>query len=468
MEASYLKLHGTATILPSGRLAIGGTEAAELAARFGTPLWVIDEDHFRANCRTFRQAFRTALFPEGVEVVYSAKALAPLALCRIVHEEGLSLDVVSGGELHAALTAGFPAGKTYFHGNNKTATEILLALEAGVGRFMVDSLDELRLLEATAAGLGAARSGSGASRSQVGGRRADVILRLTPDVDVAAHDYVRTGVLDSKFGVAIETGQAREAVELALASPHVALRGIHCHIGSQIFDAAPFERAATVLLDFAAEVRDATGFVPGDVSLGGGFGIRYVEGDTPLAPAAFAAAIARTIREKTATAGLPMPRVLVEPGRSICATAGWTLYTVGSVKDIPGVRTFVSVDGGMSDNPRPALYGARYEACLANRAAEEPGAEVFTIAGRCCESGGLLVRDLPLPRPVVGDILAVSCTGAYNYSMAMNYNHLPRPAMVLVRDGLADVIIERETYVDLVRRERIPPRLLGPLPPASS
>lgn len=202
--------------------------------------------------------------------------------------------------------------------------------------------------------------------------------------------------------------------------------------------------------------------------LGGGFGIRYVEGDTPLPPAAFAAAIARTIREKTAAAGLPMPRVLVEPGRSICATAGWTLYTVGSVKDIPGVRTFVSVDGGMSDNPRPALYGARYEACLANRAAEEPGAEVFTIAGRCCESGDLLVRDLPLPRPVAGDILAVSCTGAYNYSMAMNYNHLPRPAMVLVRDGLADVIIERETYADLVRRERIPPRLLGPLPLASS
>lgn len=422
----------------------------ELASAYGTPLWVIDEEHFRNNCRAFRSAFNHGLFPDGVEVVYASKALLTLAVCRMVQEEGLSLDVVSGGELHAARAVGFPMDKVYFHGNNKTPAEIAYALETGLGRFMVDNLRELELIEKLA---GPAR-------------RAAVVLRLKPNVDAGGHDYVKTALPDSKFGIDIENGQALEAVERCLASEHLDLRGLHCHIGSQILDVAPFARAAGVLLDFAAEAREKTGWTLSELSVGGGFGIRYVDGDAPLPPAAYAQAIARVISDKVAEHNLPAPRILVEPGRAISATAGWTLYTVGSVKDIPGVRSYVAVDGGMADNPRPALYHSRHEACLANRAAEA-GANVVTIAGRCCESGDILIRDITLPEPQPGDILAVSCTGAYNYTMSMNYNRLPRPAMVLVNQGQVDVIVERETYDDLSARERIPERLGGVLPAAT-
>jgi diaminopimelate decarboxylase len=450
-----LDLPGTATVLPGGHLAIGGLDTIDLAKTYGTPLWIIDEEHFRGNCRAFRHAFRSELFPGGADVVYASKALLTLAICRIVEEEGLSLDVVSGGELHAARMTGFPAERVYFHGSNKSEVEVQEALEAGIGRFMVDSFHEITLLE-EATRPGARSANRAADRSR--GRPADVILRLAPGIDAGGHDYVRTGLVDGKFGLAISTGQALEAAERILSSPGLRLRGLHCHIGSQIHEVAPFTSAVSVLMDFAGLVLDRTGWVIEEISLGGGFGIRYTVEDRPLAPADYASAISRAVKDKASELGLGPPRVLVEPGRAICATAGWTLYTVGSIKDIPGIRTYVSVDGGMSDDPRPALYAARYEACLANRADEEAKVTV-TVAGRCCESGDMLIHDLPLPEPAPGDILAVSCTGAYNYTMAMNYNRLPKPAMILVNRGRADVIVRRETYEDLAAHEVVPERL---------
>ncbi|RJQ04918.1 MAG: diaminopimelate decarboxylase [Bacillota bacterium] len=466
-----MELHGTATISANGHLAVGGVDTVTLAREYGTPLWVIDEEQFRRNCRAFRQAFSSDLFPAGAVVLFAAKSLLALAICRIVEEEGLSLDVVSGGELHTALAAGFPMDRVYFHGNNKTQAEIDEAYQAGIARFMVDNLHELDLLE------GPGRTGSG-TRSGAG--RVPVTLRVTPGIDADTHDYVKTGQQDSKFGLDIAGGQAMGAVKRVLDAPHLDLKGLHCHVGSQLFTTEPYAGAAEVLMDFAAEVRRRTGWVPEEIDLGGGFGVRYSNGDAPLEPEAFARAISRAIGKKVSETGLPFPRVIVEPGRAISATAGWTLYTVGSIKEIPGIRTYVAVDGGMTDNPRPALYQAVYEACLANRAGEtvdgrgtgggrtvggsgtgggHAAAEVFTITGRCCESGDILIHDIALPRPVPGDILAVSCTGAYNSTMASNYNRLPRPAMVLVNRGQVDVIVERETYDDLVARERLPVRL---------
>lgn len=454
-----MKLHGTAAILPGGHLGIGGLDVVDLAREYGTPLWVIDEEHLRRNCRTFRKAFGPELFPSGAEVVYASKALQTQAVCRIIDSEGLSLDVVSGGELHAALGVGYPAEKVYFHGNNKSAAEIAQGLEAGVGRFMVDNLREIELIE-QALGLGPASGRPARRPAKRGARRAEVILRVTPDVEAGNHDHVKTAMIDSKFGLALSTGQALDAIETILASPVLGLKGLHCHLGSQIFEVEPFVRAAELILDFAAEVRDKTGWAPEELSLGGGFGVRYANGDMPLSASAFAEAIARTLARKTAEHGLPVPKLLIEPGRAICATAGWTVYSVGNVKEIPGVRTYVVVDGGMSDNPRPALYQAKHEACLANRAAEANTLTV-TVAGRCCESGDVLIRDLALPAPETGDILAISCTGAYNYTMSMNYNRLPRPAMVLVNQGQADLILRRETYEDLELHDVVPERLGG-------
>lgn len=444
-----MRLPGTAHVSPDGHLVISGCDGLELARRFGTPLWVLDEDHLRENCRAFRRAFgRADLFPGGAEVVYASKALLALALCRIADQEGLALDVVSGGELYTALAAGFPPERIHFHGNHKTPRELAEALEAGVGRFMVDNLEELDTLNALARGQ----------------QPAEVILRLTPNVEPNTHDYIKTGQADSKFGFPIHTGQALDAVRRALASPHLTLRGLHCHIGSQIFETESHGLAAMALLDFAAEARGATGWEPAEINLGGGFAVRYNghEQDPP-SPDDYAVAISRAMMERAVEHGLAVPRLSIEPGRAIVAAAGWTLYTVGSVKDIPGTRTYVIVDGGMGDNPRPALYGARHEACLVH-AADQTVDSLVTVAGRCCESGDILIRDLRLPRPAPGDILALSTTGAYNHAMSSNYNRLPRPAMVLVSGGGADLIVERETYADLVARERIPARLAADTP----
>jgi len=435
-----LKLRGTMRV-QSGHLFIGGCDAVELAKRFGTPLYVLDEAFFRARARAYIEGF-TETYPD-FKVVYAGKALLTTAICRIVEEEGLYLDVVSGGELYTALYAGFPPDRIVFHGNNKSPAELKMALDYGVHRIVVDNLQELEILS---------------QLTMATGREASILIRVTPGVEAHTHSYVKTGQIDSKFGLAIQTGQAYQAAQRALALERVRLAGFHCHIGSQIFDVRSYEAALEVMFDFFAELKAELGLVPHEVNLGGGLGIRYVDGDVSMDPKAFAAHLSQAVRREAQKRDLPLPVILVEPGRSIVGEAGTTLYTIGSIKEIPGVRTYVAVDGGMADNPRVALYQARYEALVANKA-DDPPCQVVSIAGKCCESGDMLIWDLKTPRLEPGDILAVFATGAYNYSMASNYNRLPRPAMVLVADGTADVIVERESYADLVRLDRIPERL---------
>ena len=436
-----MQLYGTARVNRQGHLEIGGCDAVELAERFGTPLYVMDEAQMRTNCRAYREALGE--HPAGGRAVYAGKAFLTMAMARLVEEEGLGLDVVSGGELYTALKADFPAERIYFHGNNKTSDEIALALEAGVGRLVADSLYDLQLINHLAAERGV---------------RAGVLLRVTPGIEAHTHDYIRTGQLDSKFGEAIENGQALLAMKELAGLPHLEFRGLHCHIGSQVFELEPFALAARVLLRFARELRDRFSLIVEEASLGGGLGVRYVPGDDPPAIGELVGRLSATLRQAAGEEGLECPALLLEPGRSIVGEAGTTLYTVGSIKAIPGIRTYLAVDGGMSDNPRPALYGAEYEALLANKASQ-PRAGVVTVAGKSCESGDILIRDAELQVPDPGDVLAVLTTGAYNYSMASNYNRIPRPAVVFVRDGVADLVVARESYDDLVRNDLLPERL---------
>lgn len=433
-------LHGTMTVNGKGHLEIGGCDTVELARKFGTPLYVIDEALFRQKCREY---YRELIEKNKAEVVYAAKALLTTAICRLIEEEGLSLDIVSGGELYTALQAGFPVSRLYFHGNNKSAAEIKLALEAGVGCFVVDNPYELEMLNYLAKEI----------RTQ-----ANILLRVTPGIEAHTHEYIKTGQIDSKFGLVIENGQALAGIKRALEMNRVKLNGLHCHIGSQVFELESYEHTAEVLLNFSAQVYQETGWVPADLNLGGGLGIYYAAGDRPPSIQEYADVLITALQKNALKHHLPIPRLIVEPGRSICGPAGSTVYTVGAVKNIPGVRKYVAVDGGMSDNPRPALYQSRYEACLANKAAQRP-VETVSVAGKCCESGDMLIWDIELPLVESGDILVVSCTGAYNYTMSMNYNRLPRPAMVLVNDGQADLILQRETYSDLIKNEVLPERL---------
>jgi len=427
------------TVNKRGHLAIGGCDTVDLARQFGTPLYILDEECFRNNCRLYHQSF---VRKYGAAVIYAGKALLNLAVCRLVCEEGLGLDVASGGELYTALQAGFPMEKIYFHGNNKSAAELTMALEARIGRFMVDNFYELELLNDLAGQAGV---------------QAGVILRVAPGVEAHTHEYIKTGQIDSKFGLAIETGQAMDGIKRVLELPNLSFKGVHCHIGSQIFELDSYAHAAEVMMDFIRQVYEQTGVAVSELDLGGGLGVYYTEGDRPKPVQEYADLIMEVVQNRAKEYGLLLPKVIVEPGRSVCGPAGTTLYTVGAVKDIPGVRKFVSVDGGMSDNPRPALYQSRYEACLANRAGR-PATGVVSVAGKCCESD-ILIRDIVLPEAAPGDILAVSCTGAYNYAMAMNYNRLPKPAMVLVNDGRAELVVRRENYADLLRNDLIPERL---------
>lgn len=426
-----------------GHLEIGGCDAVELAQEFGTPLYVMDEMHIRDVCRQYREAF---IEKRGGEVLYASKAFMTLAVCRIVEEEGLGLDVVSGGELYTAMKAGFPPQRIFMHGNNKQPEELKLALEYGVGRIVVDNFRELEMLNSLAGEMGVV---------------VQVLLRVTPGVEAHTHEYIKTGQIDSKFGFTVPNGDALRAVKRCHSLPYLQLKGLHCHIGSQIFDMDSYGYTAGIMMELFKVIRDELGIVLEELNLGGGFGIYYTEEDAPATIAEYAEVVTDAVKKKAEEYHLPLPRLIVEPGRSIVGEAGTTLYTVGSIKDIPGVRKYVAVDGGMSDNPRPALYRARYEAVLANKAALSPQ-EVVSITGKCCESGDMLIWDIALPAVAPGDILAVFCTGAYNYSMSMNYNRLCRPAVVLVREGKADVIVERETYDDLLRNDRIPERLKGP------
>lgn len=429
-------LSGTMRINSKQHLEIGGCDTVALAGEFGTPLYVMDEEQVRENCRRYLQTMQKK-YPRG-KILYAGKAFLILAMAKLVAEEGLGLDVVSGGELYTALKAGFPVEHLYFHGNNKSRQELLEALEAKIGRIVVDSFSELQELQELSA-----------SRRQ----KVDILLRVKPGIEAHTHDYIQTGREDSKFGLGFS--EAREAVRQILsAAPYLELRGFHCHIGSQIFQLEPYRLAARAMLDFMSEVRAETGYVASELDLGGGLGIRYTQGDNPPSIETFVETVVATVQDEAKQRKYPLPELLLEPGRSITGEAGITLYRVGVIKEVPGVRCYVSVDGGMMDNIRPALYQARYGAMIANKALQEP-VKTVTVAGKACESGDLLLEDTCLPPVKKGDLLAVFSTGAYCYAMASNYNRNPRPPVVFVRNGKPRVVVRRETYGDLLALDEL-------------
>ncbi len=416
-----------------GHLCFAGLDTGALAAKFGTPLYLMDEDRVRANCRAYQTAAKAA-FGKNYRILYASKAASFKALYRIMREEGMGIDVVSQGEIFTAKAAGFPMEKAFFHSNNKTDADIAAAMDAGVGYFVSDNLEELAALE---------------KEAQKRGVCQNVILRLTPGIDPHTYEAVATGKVDSKFGFAIETGLADDAVAFALQLPHIKLCGFHSHVGSQVFDSDVFLRAADVMLAFIAHAKQKYGFVASILNLGGGIGVPYVAQNPKPDLAKIISEIGARIDSRCKELAIAKPEICFEPGRSIVADAGLTLYTVGSVKTIPGYRTYVSVDGGMTDNIRYALYGSSYTILPALKMGEERGLTV-DIAGRCCESGDMLQRKVPLPRSIArGDLLACLTTGAYHYSMASNYNRIPRPPVVMIRAGKAELAVRRETVEDL-------------------
>jgi len=427
------------TINSKNHLEIGGCDCVELVKKYGTPLYVMDEGLIRKNCRVYKDAMDKYYDGNGL-VLYASKAFCTMAMCRIAEQEGLGLDVVSGGELYTAIKAGFPMDRVYFHGNNKTTEEIRMAIDNDIRRIVVDNKEELYNINRIAS-----------ERNKV----VNISFRIKPGIDAHTHDFVQTGQIDSKFGVALENGEALEIISTASKLSNVKVVGIHCHIGSQIFDLAPFELAARVMLNFMAEVRDKLGIEIEELNLGGGYGIKYIPEHDPIEYDHYIESVSKVVKSVCEDKRLKLPFILMEPGRSVAAPAGITLYTVGAIKDIKNVRKYVSVDGGMTDNPRYALYQAQYDAVLANRP-DAVRSQKVTIAGKCCESGDILIKDIMMPEIQAGDILAVLATGAYNYSMSSNYNRIPRPPVVLVKDGKARLIVKREDYDDIVRNDIIP------------
>ena len=438
-ERSTLKVN------QKGHLEIGGADTVELAEKFGTPLYVMDEQYIRDMCRIYRNTIAAEYGGNGL-VLYASKAFSCTAVYRIVASEKVGIDVVSGGELFTAIKAGFPAENICMHGNNKQAGELRMALDYGVGRIVVDSESELELLNDLCA-----------ERNTV----QTILLRINPGVEAHTHHFIQTAKTDSKFGFSISDGSAETITMRALQKKHLKLEGYHCHIGSQIFEKQSFALAAEKMVAFMAAMRDKYSFEASALNMGGGYGIWYTDEDKRIAREEYAdylRAVFNSIRHKTAEYGLKEPFLMIEPGRSIVGEAGITLYTVGAIKDIPGVKKYVAVDGGMFDNPRYALYQAKYTAVLANRAEEKP-AEIVSIAGKCCESGDIICANVALPKAEKGDILAVLSTGAYNYSMASNYNRNPVPPVILVKDGRADYIVKPQSYEDLLRNDVVPARL---------
>lgn len=420
----------------NGELILGGVGVKTLAAQYGTPLYVMDENVIRSNMRAFKSSMDKYYGGKGL-VCYASKAFSCKEIYRIAKEEGIGADVVSIGEMYTAKSVGFPMDQVCFHGNNKTRRELEAALDWGVTRIVVDNLTELHTLSALA---------------REKGIIAEILLRIKPGIDAHTHNFIRTGQIDSKFGLALETGEAMEGVKEALAAESVTLRGLHCHIGSQIFSVDPFVHAAEVMMGFLGQIKAETGVELPELNLGGGFGILYTDEDEPVPFGDYMEPVSRAVKASAEKLGLSQPFVLIEPGRSIVGEAGTTLYTVGSVKEIPDIRTYVSVDGGMGDNPRYILYQAKYDMILANRV-NEPATETVTVAGRCCESGDLLGENVPLAPAKPGDLLAVFATGAYNYSMASRYNRVGIPPVVMVKDGASRVIVRGESLEDLVRND---------------
>lgn len=418
----------------NGVLQFAGQDVSKLVKEYGTPLFLMDEERIRANCRRISEPLK-AFFPKGSMALYAGKAASFSALYPIVESEGLGIDVVSCGEIYTAKRAGFPMEKSFFHGNNKTDEDIRFAMDAGVGFFVVDSEEELQAVSVEAV------------RRRI---KQKILLRITPGIDPHTYAAVSTGKVDSKFGNAIVTGAAAHMVELALSLSGIDLCGYHCHVGSQVFAEDVFERAVAVMLAFSADMKKQFGFEAGMLDLGGGFGVRYTEEDPTIDIPGKIASIATAFTDNCEKLGLKKPTFFMEPGRSIVADAGMTLYTVGTVKRIPGFKNYVSVDGGMTDNPRYALYRSKYTVLAAEKMNEAYSMRA-SVAGRCCESGDLIGEDILLPETMTrGDLLAVCTTGAYNYSMSSNYNRIPRPAVVMLNRGTSRVAVKRETYDDIV------------------
>ena len=427
-------LHDNLSVNKAGHLCFAGLDTVELAKKYGTPLFLVDEDRIRNNARTYINAMRKYFGGESGPLLAS-KALCYTDIYRIAASEGMRTDIVSPGELYVAHKAGFPMERAFFHGNNKTDEDISFAIECGIGYFVVDNFEELESIERIAGKAGKVQK---------------ILLRLSPGIDPHTHAKISTGSVDSKFGSAIETGQADEITKRALSLANVELKGFHCHVGSQIFDCEPFTDAADIMLSYVAHVKESMGFETEILNIGGGFGVRYVDEDPYIDYVENIKKIAAHVDAKCAELKLKKPTILMEPGRSIVADAGLTLYTVGTVKTITGYKSYVSVDGGMTDNPRYALYQSKYTFEIANRVCEEKLFEC-TVAGRCCESGDLLGEGVKLQKPERGDILATLVTGAYNYAMSSNYNKIPRPPVVEISGGVDRVAVRRETYADLIR-----------------
>lgn len=419
----------------NGHLEIGGINTVSLAEKYGTPLYVYDVSMIRNNCRAFIDTFKDLGI--NAKVAYASKAFSSIAMLQVVKQEGLCLDVVSEGELYTAIKANFPTDRIHLHGNNKNEKELSMAIENNIGCIVIDNFYEIKLIE---------------HLLENANKKMNVLIRVTPGVESKTHQYIMTGNEDSKFGFNIHSGQAEEAFQLLHNHKSIRFKGLHCHIGSQIFEADSFLAATDLLFKEIANWQTLYGYTPEVLNLGGGFGIRYTKDDMPLAYNIYVEELVKTVKDLTDKLKMPMPEIWIEPGRAIAGNAGITLYTVGSMKKIPGIRQYVSVDGGLTDNLRPALYGAKYEGVIANKATE-PADNIVSIAGKCCESGDMLIWDLPVPSVDHGDILAVYSTGAYGYSMASHYNRLPNAAVVFVENGSDKLVVRRETYQDVVKND---------------
>ena len=429
-----MRLFGASEIIGND-LVIGGIKASDLAKEYGTPLYVMDEQLLLDKCRGYVNAFKVK--EENNRIAFAGKAFLTIEMCKLINNEGLYLDVVSGGELYTAYKAGFPMNKIYFHGNNKTLDEIELGIKLGVGRFIVDNLQEITKINEIA---------------ETYNKKQDIYLRLTPGIEAHTHDYIKTGQIDSKFGFSPVGNIIMDAVKKALYLDNINLVGLHCHIGSQIFETEPFKDAVEVMIKYIYDIKQETGHYIEELDLGGGFGIYYSEGDSPKEIDEYCKAILDSVEKICNDLEIKKPILTIEPGRSIVANAGTTLYTVGNIKEIPNIRKYLSVDGGMTDNIRPALYGAKYEALIANKALDAMDDKV-TIAGKCCESGDILIQDIDIQKAESGDILAILSTGAYGFSMSSGYNKIARPAVVFVRNGEARVVVKRQSYKDLIKEE---------------
>ena len=415
-----------------GNLTFAGFDTVELAEKYGTPLYLMDENKIREHIRNYKNAMEK-YFPKGSVPEYASKAFCVKQIYRILAEEGIHADAVSCGEIYTAFSAGFPMENCFFHGNNKTDEDIAFAIDKGVGMFIIDNTEEIFAINSIAKEKGIIQN---------------VLLRVTPGIDPHTHKKISTGSVESKFGIAIETGQAIKAVGDILECENLSLKGFHCHIGSQIFDSSPFITAAEIMFSFIADVKNIFGYTAEMLNLGGGFGVRYIESDPEIDYGEKIAEVSSVLEEKCQKYCIPVPKIIMEPGRSLVADAGMTLYTVGSVKEIKGYKNYVSIDGGMTDNPRFALYESKYTVEVANKANFEKK-YTATIAGRCCESGDIIAEDAELPEVEKGDIIAVLTTGAYNYSMASNYNRVPRPPVVMLKDNEDYVAVKRETLEDI-------------------